>query len=366
MADISSEISNFQSAIYGEEVRGSMISLANKLNTEITTASTNATKATTAANNATTAANTATTAANNATTAANNAATAATEASTKATTYVDETVAKYEESATQLMNETKEAANTTLQDAKNYVDTEIVKHDATVQQAVTDAQQAVTDANTAATEAKSWAVGGTDTRGEDENITCAWYYSTKAMNDADRAEAAVVEASKYTQIITPDFYLDTDTGILYMKITSLAIAVQPEDAAVLAGEDVSFYVKGTGEGMTYQWYQSTDGGIGWVAITTEGSGYDTNTLTLTAVTLDMNGYMYKCQITDSKEQVISTMEVTLTVEEDAASEETSGDETVTEDTTTDISTEETTEDTTTDTSAEETTDTTTEDTTTEG
>ena len=35
MADISQEINNFQSAIYGEEVRGSMISLAEKLNQEV-------------------------------------------------------------------------------------------------------------------------------------------------------------------------------------------------------------------------------------------------------------------------------------------------------------------------------------------
>ena len=35
MADISNEINNFRSAIYGEEVRGSMITLAEKLNTEM-------------------------------------------------------------------------------------------------------------------------------------------------------------------------------------------------------------------------------------------------------------------------------------------------------------------------------------------
>lgn len=35
MADISKEISDFRSAVYGEEVRGSMISLAEKLNTEV-------------------------------------------------------------------------------------------------------------------------------------------------------------------------------------------------------------------------------------------------------------------------------------------------------------------------------------------
>ena len=35
MADISKEIQDFKTAVYGEEVRGSMISLAQKLNTEV-------------------------------------------------------------------------------------------------------------------------------------------------------------------------------------------------------------------------------------------------------------------------------------------------------------------------------------------
>lgn len=35
MADIGKEIQDFQTAIYGEEVRGSMVSLAKKLNTEL-------------------------------------------------------------------------------------------------------------------------------------------------------------------------------------------------------------------------------------------------------------------------------------------------------------------------------------------
>lgn len=41
MADISQEINNFQNAIYGEEVRGSMISLAEKLNSEVESNTTN-------------------------------------------------------------------------------------------------------------------------------------------------------------------------------------------------------------------------------------------------------------------------------------------------------------------------------------
>ena len=57
MADISQEINDFKNAIYGEEVRGSMISLAEKLNTEVESNTTNVNQAVATANTASTAAN---------------------------------------------------------------------------------------------------------------------------------------------------------------------------------------------------------------------------------------------------------------------------------------------------------------------
>lgn len=57
MADISQEINDFKNAIYGEEVRGSMISLAQKLNTEVEGNTTNVNQAVETANSASSAAN---------------------------------------------------------------------------------------------------------------------------------------------------------------------------------------------------------------------------------------------------------------------------------------------------------------------
>lgn len=106
MADISQEIAAFQNAVYGEEVRSSMVSAIEKINdvcedaestvesfssgvtTAISNANTAASAANTAASNANTkasAANTAATNANTARTAANNAATAANNAASAAT-----------------------------------------------------------------------------------------------------------------------------------------------------------------------------------------------------------------------------------------------------------------------------------------
>ena len=106
MADISAEIAAFQNAVYGEEVRSSMVSAIEKINDvcedaestvesfssgvtqAISNANTAASAANTAASNANTkasAANTAATNANTARTAANNAATAANNAASAAT-----------------------------------------------------------------------------------------------------------------------------------------------------------------------------------------------------------------------------------------------------------------------------------------
>lgn len=98
MADISQEIAAFQNAVYGEEVRGSMISLAEKINDvsedcEATVESfeegfdaavATANEAATAASTAASSANTARTNANNAASSANTAATAANSAASAA------------------------------------------------------------------------------------------------------------------------------------------------------------------------------------------------------------------------------------------------------------------------------------------
>ena len=77
MADISQEINDFKNAIYGEEVRGSMISLAEKLNTEVESNTTNVNQAVETANTASTAANQAVEDANTTLQAANQAVTTA-------------------------------------------------------------------------------------------------------------------------------------------------------------------------------------------------------------------------------------------------------------------------------------------------
>lgn len=96
MANISAEIESFRNATYGEDVRGSMISLAEKLNSEVES---NTAKADTAASGANTAAANANTAAASATEAiskAGNAANVATVAAADANAARDEILTRLE------------------------------------------------------------------------------------------------------------------------------------------------------------------------------------------------------------------------------------------------------------------------------
>lgn len=96
MANISAEIEAFRNAIYGEDVRGSMISLAEKVNAEVESNTVRADKAASSANTAADNANTAAASAAEATSKAGNAANAANVAAADANAAREEIMTKLE------------------------------------------------------------------------------------------------------------------------------------------------------------------------------------------------------------------------------------------------------------------------------
>ncbi|WP_396141900.1 GEVED domain-containing protein, partial [Flavobacterium sp.] len=69
--------------------------------------------------------------------------------------------------------------------------------------------------------------------------------------------------------------------------SAVVITTQPSSVSQLPGDNSSFSVAATGTGLAYQW--QVNDGTGYVDI----SGATTNSLTLTAVTTEMNGYLYQ-------------------------------------------------------------------------
>ena len=88
---------------------------------------------------------------------------------------------------------------------------------------------------------------------------------------------------------------------------SLAITSQPESKSANVGDIVSFEVKATGNGLTYQWQYSTDKGATW-----KNSAAKTATYRL-QVQKAYDGYMYRCVVTDKSGKSLTSAAATLTV-----------------------------------------------------
>jgi hypothetical protein len=92
------------------------------------------------------------------------------------------------------------------------------------------------------------------------------------------------------------------------------IGTQPTDETVTEGDPAVFTVAATGTGtLTYQW-QEDDGG-GFADITDGGaySGATTDELTIDPTTLGLDGYLYRCNVTDDDSTTASdSAELTVT------------------------------------------------------
>ena len=89
-----------------------------------------------------------------------------------------------------------------------------------------------------------------------------------------------------------------------------SITDEPEHRTVAEGATATFTVTATGDSLTYQWQQRADNGATWTDIDgATASGY-----TIAAATTEMDGYQYRCVVTNSAGSVESAA-ATLTVTE---------------------------------------------------
>ena len=79
----------------------------------------------------------------------------------------------------------------------------------TIRQYMLDAQTAATSSEQYYIASKSWAVGGTSSR-DNEDIDNSKWYSEKAKTEADRA-------ASFSELTFPEFFLDNGTGHLICK-----------------------------------------------------------------------------------------------------------------------------------------------------
>ena len=92
---------------------------------------------------------------------------------------------------------------------------------------------------------------------------------------------------------------DGDGNPDYLQAEWASILMNPADLDAIVGGNTTFLVNAD-KADTYAWQISTDGGINFTNISDNSlySGSNTNTLNINSITLDMNGYQYRVQITN--------------------------------------------------------------------
>lgn len=104
-----------------------------------------------------------------------------------------------------------------------------------------------------------------------------------------------------------------DRTIAYGK--ELVITQQPKDFDVVEGTTITESIEASGEGITYEWEFSADGGTNWVSISEIGLDATKSSFTIPAesVTTAVNGYKVRCIVSDSAGKSMTSSVATLTV-----------------------------------------------------
>ena len=104
----------------------------------------------------------------------------------------------------------------------------------------------------------------------------------------------------YRCVVTESALCPINTSEVVLDVHAYpTVTTQPVDGEICNGGNTSFFVVATGNFLTYQWQENQ--GSGWVDLTDVGiySGVTTNTMTITGGTVLMNGYDYRCIVTES-------------------------------------------------------------------
>ncbi len=127
--------------------------------------------------------------------------------------------------------------------------------------------------------------------------------------------ASPMVTTTYTVVGTAPGGCQTSAAKTVVVYQRPAVTANPTDAVACVGANASFTVGASGQGVTYQWQESTDGGTTYNNITNGGiyGGATTATLTLTGVTLSMNDYKYRAVIGGSCPPSVNSTGATLTV-----------------------------------------------------
>ncbi len=154
-----------------------------------------------------------------------------------------------------------------------------------------------------------------------DNLSYQWQVSKDgewtncSMNDGAKTATlsfeikATANGNKYHCVITDGYGNSvTSSEVTLTAKTHLAITSEPGDFSGRVGSTATFTVGAVGDGLTYQWQVLKDGE--WTNCSMN-DGAKTATLSF-EIKATANGNKYHCIVTDSRENSLTTKEVTLT------------------------------------------------------
>ena len=150
-----------------------------------------------------------------------------------------------------------------------------------------------------------------------EGLTYQWMYSNNGgkswsvstLAGCDTASMEIVMKAyrvgqMYKVVVTDSEGNSVESVAVSMNTPSaLTITKNPVDSNAAVGETASFTVEAEGEGLTYQWMYSGNGGQSWAK--SSMAGYNTATISV-AVKAFRVGQMYKCVVTDANGNVVES------------------------------------------------------------
>jgi gliding motility-associated-like protein len=104
------------------------------------------------------------------------------------------------------------------------------------------------------------------------------------------------KSTLYRAIVQSDICAPATSSNALINIKSLpSVVTQPSDIGVCENATTSFNTYATGDGLTYNWYVSSNGGTSYTSLTNSGiyTGTTTDNLTLSSPSTSYNNYKYK-------------------------------------------------------------------------
>ena len=114
---------------------------------------------------------------------------------------------------------------------------------------------------------------------------------------------------QYRCVVTDGNGGTQNTNVVTLKVNA-KITVQPANKSTTANTKVTFTVAATGAGLQYQWQYKGPGSTVWKI--SGAVGATTATVTVTARP-ELNGYQYRCVVTDVNDNTLNSNAVTLKV-----------------------------------------------------